>query len=234
MLREQHRALQRPSGWVVVDGLEAGVEQLEHAVGLRAATKRGSRCVAGAWSAAGPTRSPPSRAASGCRDQRASRWLSAVVPVRDSPTMKIGSSTAVAPAPGGCGASRDAEPVGEVAADLAVETPAARAVETGLRGPRCPHGLEPVAERRVAEVVEPDLARRRARGRGSPSTSTVRSPSASRGAAPARRDPPWSAPGRTRRPRRRARCRRPAAARRRRSRYASAAHSPTPSPKIPR
>ena len=34
MLREQHRALRRPIGRVVVDRLEPGIEQVEHAVGL--------------------------------------------------------------------------------------------------------------------------------------------------------------------------------------------------------
>ena len=103
-------------------------------------------------------------------------------------------------------------------------------VEVGLLVARRPQRVEPVAERRVAVVVEADLAR------DAPRAARRRPPvrrRARRACGPARRDPTWSARGRTRRRRRRARV---STAARNASGVkqvtAPAAHSPTPSPMI--
>ena len=158
MLREQHRALRRPVGRVVVDRLETGVEQVEHAVGLTSGLETGVVVVSDLGRRRhGPARLPAEqrpvgrvageqmtqRGGAGAREADDEDRLLDLLLVR-------GLGMRVVPV-------GDAEPVRKVAAALALEHAEPERREPGLRGARRPNSFEAVAERRVAEIVEPGL-----------------------------------------------------------------------------
>ena len=93
MLRVQHRALHGVVGLVVVDRLEPGVDQVDGAGRGRGRRRTAGRRGRSRWSAAGSTRWPPTPSSERLSGSAASRWLSAVVPLRGMPTRMSGAST---------------------------------------------------------------------------------------------------------------------------------------------
>ena len=180
----------------------------------RAPPRSGGRCRTSRSAAAVPTGRPPTRCSDRLAGSHASRWLSAVVPVRGRPVITIGAGDRRRRASSGC--VRCQSVTRSRLARLPFTCPSNAAWPIRLRSAWLEHRAtscsKPVAERRVAEVVEAQFRSRTSSssrstvasgrvGHHVPPTAvgSIRSPSASTRARRARRGRPWSARGRTRR-----------------------------------